>query len=99
MIDLFWRWPQRDRYLEYQGHDEEQWQPYRAAAAKAGFNLMVIDADDVVVWHTDDDTMVYVRRSSGTKGPTPSIASANRRSTHVRTIRICSGVRLLASLW
>lgn len=61
MIDLFWMWPQRDRYAEYQGHDEGQWQPYRDAAAQAGFALTVVDADDVVVSYADDAATVFVK--------------------------------------
>jgi glutathione synthase/RimK-type ligase-like ATP-grasp enzyme len=60
MIPFYWMLPQRERYTEYQSY-VDQWQPYRTSAAKVGFELTVIDADDVAVWHTEAETNVYVR--------------------------------------
>lgn len=60
-IQLFWFWPARDRPYEAAEHEEEVWRWYRAAAADAGFELHVIDVDDVVVEHSAGRSRVSVR--------------------------------------
>jgi glutathione synthase/RimK-type ligase-like ATP-grasp enzyme len=60
-VKLFWFWPGRDRPYEAAEHEEEVWQWYRKAAAAVGFEMHVLDVDDVVLKFDGGRTRVFVR--------------------------------------